>query len=57
MNMFGSERWSNDDRVFADEAAAAHIQNDLRQQIAAAVLDRADVITADTVADLSVQRR
>jgi diguanylate cyclase (GGDEF)-like protein len=41
---------SNNDRVFADEAAAAHIQNDLRQQIAAAVLSRADVISADAVA-------
>jgi diguanylate cyclase (GGDEF)-like protein len=41
---------SNDDRVFADEAAAAHIQNDLRQQIAAAVLGHADVISADAVA-------
>jgi diguanylate cyclase (GGDEF)-like protein len=41
---------SNNDRVFADETAAAHIQNDLRQQIAAAVLSRADVISADAVA-------
>jgi diguanylate cyclase (GGDEF)-like protein len=41
---------SNNDRVFADEAAATHIQNDLRQQIAAAVLSRADVISADAVA-------
>ena len=41
---------SNIDRVFADEAASAHIQNDLRQQIAAAVLGRADVISADAVA-------
>ena len=41
---------SNDDRLFADEAAAAHIQNDLRQQIAAAVLGRTDVISADAVA-------
>jgi diguanylate cyclase (GGDEF)-like protein len=41
---------SNNDRVFADEAAAAHVQNDLRQQIAAAVLSRADVISADAVA-------
>ena len=40
---------SNNDRVFADEAAA-HIQNDLRQQIAAALLARADVISADAVA-------
>jgi diguanylate cyclase (GGDEF)-like protein len=41
---------SNNDRVFADEAAAAHIQNDLRQQIAAAVLSQAEVISADAVA-------
>src|SRR5258705_92207 len=40
---------SNDDRVFADEAAA-HIQHDLREQIAAAVFARADVISADAVA-------
>jgi diguanylate cyclase (GGDEF)-like protein len=40
---------SNDDRVFADEAVA-HIQNDLREQIAAALLARADVISADAVA-------
>jgi diguanylate cyclase (GGDEF)-like protein len=37
------------DSVFADEAAA-HIQGDLRQQIAAAILERADVIAADAVA-------
>lgn len=41
---------SNNDRVFADEAAAAHIQHDLRQQIAAAVLSQAGVISADAVA-------
>lgn len=41
---------SNNDRVFADEAAATHVQNDLRQQIAAAALGRADVISADAVA-------
>ncbi len=38
-----------DDRVFADEADA-HIQSDLRHQIAAALLARADVISADAVA-------
>jgi diguanylate cyclase (GGDEF)-like protein len=38
-----------DDRVIADEATA-RLQDDLRQQIAAAMLDRADVITADAVA-------
>lgn len=43
---------SNHDRGFADEAAA-QIQNDLRQQIAAAVLGRADVISADAVAIFS----
>ena len=42
MNMFDSAM-GNDDRVFADEAAAAHIQHDLRQQIVSAILDRADV--------------
>ena len=49
MNMSGSESMGNDDRVFADEAALA-LQHDLRQQIAAAVLDRADLISADAVA-------
>jgi diguanylate cyclase (GGDEF)-like protein len=38
-----------DDRVFADEAAA-RLQSDLRQQVAAALLDRSDVITSDAVA-------
>ena len=38
-----------DDRVFADEASA-RLQDDLRQQVAAALLDRADLITADAVA-------
>ena len=38
-----------DDRVFADEASA-RLQGDLRQQVAAALLDRADLITADAVA-------
>src|SRR5258707_10258421 len=40
---------SNDDRMFADEAGA-HIQNDLREQIASVVFARADVISADAVA-------
>src|SRR5215510_5137822 len=38
-----------DDRVFADEASA-RLQSDLREQVAAALLDRADLITADAVA-------
>jgi diguanylate cyclase (GGDEF)-like protein len=38
-----------DDRVFADEASA-RLQGDLREQVAAALLDRADLITADAVA-------
>jgi diguanylate cyclase (GGDEF)-like protein len=38
-----------DDRVFADEASA-RLQGDLRQQVAATLLDRADLITADAVA-------
>src|SRR4029453_2205990 len=38
-----------DDRVFAEETSA-RLQGDLRQQVAAALLDRADLITADAVA-------
>jgi diguanylate cyclase (GGDEF)-like protein len=38
-----------DDRVFADEASA-RLQSDLREQVAAALLNRADLITADAVA-------
>jgi diguanylate cyclase (GGDEF)-like protein len=40
---------TTNDRVFADEAVAGG-QHDLRQQISAAMLDRADVISADAVA-------
>ena len=50
MNMSASESMGIDDRVFADEAAAPDMQDDLRQQVAAALLDRADLITADAVA-------
>jgi diguanylate cyclase (GGDEF)-like protein len=37
------------DSAYADEANA-HIQDDLRQQTSAVLLDRVDVVTADTVA-------
>jgi len=47
--MLDSRAMADNDKVFADEASA-HIQADLRQQVAATLLDRADVISADAVA-------
>src|ERR1043166_2164047 len=47
--MLDSRAMADNDKVFADEASA-HIQADLRLQVAATLLDRADVISADAVA-------
>src|SRR6266576_2037412 len=40
----------NSDSAYADEGGDGPIRQDLREQISSALLDRADVVTTDTVA-------